>query len=225
MALDFGGSSGDDVDVGNDTSLQITGAAIYMCWVNFNTGLQNIDIISKQTSGARGLSLQTDDDPPEDMWGTFYIAKNASQTINSGWTTIPLVPGTWYHIAGQFIPSTAVQIWLNGTLHNEKTKGVPATMHDPANNLTIGGRPDNNGNADVIIDDVRIYNRNLSSEEMLTTYHGGLILDGLVSWWGMDERESGITASGADSVKDLGPSGNHGTPAGSVVYAVSEIGY
>lgn len=226
MALDFGGASGDDVDVGNASSLQLTGACTYVCWVNLDVSPTNIDAISKQTSSDRGISLQTDDDPPDDTWGIFVIAKTAVLVISSGWTASPLAAGTWYHLAGQFVPSTAVQIWLNGVLSNEKTTGVPATMHDPVNNLTLGGRPDNSGNLNGKLDDVRIYNRNLSASEMATIYAArgkDRIIDGLVSRWTLNEQSSGTTASGEGSVRDWHSNANHGTPGGTVQYIESQL--
>ncbi len=167
MTINFTGAAGADVDCGNDASLRITGAFTVMAWVCLDTDLQNIDLVSKQKTGARGFTLQTDDDPPNDTWGTFYAAKNGSQVWSSGWTASPLVMGQWYHLAGQFVPSTAVQVWLDGVLSNEKTSGITATMHDPANNVTLGGRPDDIANVDGRLEDVRIYNRNLSAAEML----------------------------------------------------------
>ncbi len=219
MALDFGGGAGDDVDIGNPSVLQLTGACTLMCWVNFDVNLQNIDIISKQTSGARGFSLQTDDDPPDDMWGIFYIAETVSLTKSSGWTATPLVPGVWYHLAGQFVPSTAVQIWLNGVLSGEKTTAIPATMYDPSNNVTFGGRPDDLANLNGKKDDVKIFDRNLSAAEMMMAYRGIHIGEGLLGHWGFDEKSSGTTASGAGSIIDRHNNANHGTPNGTVQYA------
>jgi hypothetical protein len=212
MSVDFPGGNGDDIDVGNGSSLQITGPFSVSCWANFDA-LQNKDIVSKQTSSNRGFSLQTDDWDP-DTYIHMVIAVTSSQTKSSGWALNPVTYGKWHHLVGVFIPSTAIQIWQDVT-KKEKTVDIPASMHDPSNNVIIGGRPDNIGNVNGKIDDVRIYNKSLSPAEIQTIYaangHDGII-DGLVSRWLMNEKSPGTTVSGTNSVKDIGPSGNHGTP-------------
>ena len=88
-------------------------------------------------------------------------------------------------------------------------------MHDPSNNMIIGGRPDVGPGFNGKIEDVRIYNRALGQDELKTIHasrgHDGIV-DGLVSRWLLNEGAEGITVSGANSVKDIGPSGNHGSP-------------
>ncbi len=136
--------------------------------------------------------------------------------------------GNWYHVCGQFVPSTAVQIWQDGQFHNENTTDVPASMYEPPSTpLYIGGRADSSGNFDGIMDDVRVYNRNLSAAELQTIYAArgrDRILDGLVGRWLMREKAPGATASGSDSIIDYSPHGNHGTPSGTLTYKESEMG-
>ncbi len=229
MAIDFTGAAGADVDLGNPTSLQITGAFTVMCWVCLDASPQNVEIVTKQTAGDRGFSLQTDDDPPNDTWGIFVIAKTSSTTMSSGWTAFKLSPGVWYHIAGQFVPSTAVQIWLDGVLSNEKTTGVPATMYNSGNNVTIAGRPppDSNSNVDGKIEDVRFYKDHVFSAAEMSTIHAGRghdkMIDGMVSRLMLNEGAPGASVTGASSVKDLGVNGNHGSPSGSNLYAESVL--
>lgn len=225
MAIDFTGAAGAGVNIGNGSSLQITGACCVMCWVNFDTDLQNVDILNKYVSGANGFTLQTDKDTV-DMWGIFLIAETATTMKNSGWTAIPLQPGTWYHLAGQFIPSTAVQIWLNGVLSKEKTTSIPATMHDPANDVWIGNRSDGSQGINGKIDDVRIYDKEKTDAEIQSIYAGGGVIadiDGLVFSSLMNEGSHGISVSGANSVIDRGPYGHHGTSFGSNTYHASEL--
>jgi hypothetical protein len=224
MAIDFPGTSDNEVDVGDPSSLQLTGACAIMCWVICDI-LQNKDIVAKQTSSDRGWSLQTDEDVSDSV-PAFTIAKTSSTTMNSGWPTTYMENGKLYFIAGQFNPSTSVEIWVQGIKENENTTDVPATMYNSGNTIVIGGRPDPIGNFDGIIDDVRIYNRNLSAAEMATIFAArghDAIVDGLVSRWLMNEKAPGATASGASSIKDIGPGGNHGSPVGTVTYAESQL--
>ena len=224
MAIDFPGVSGSGINVGNPASLDLTGSCTIMCWINLNADIQNIDIISKYKSSPRGFTLQTDDSPPDDTFGIFIIAKTSSTLQGSGWTANPLVTGTWYHLAGQFVPNTAVQVWLDGILSSEKTGSIPATMYNPVNDLHFASRPEGGQNLNGILDDIRIYNRNLSAAEMITIHTArgrDNIIEGLVSRWSVNEGASGVTLSGSNSIKDLGANGNHGTPEGSPVYGES----
>jgi hypothetical protein len=95
--------------------------------------------------------------------------------------------------------------------------------------VTIGGRPDDIGNVNGKIDDVRIYTKSLSAAEIQTIYaargHDNL-LDGLVSRWLLNEKAKGVTVSGSNSVKDIGSGGNHGTPGTSnCSYAESVLSF
>ncbi len=228
MAINFPGTGGSGIDIGNPASLDLTGACTIMCWINLSADTQNIDIISKYKSSPRGFTLQTDDDPPNDTWGIFIIAKTSSTLQGSGWTANPLVTGTWYHLVGQFVPNTSVQVWLDGVLSNEKTTSIPATMYNPVNDLHFGTRPSGGQNLNGILDDIRIYNRNLSQVEIKTVYTArgrDGIVEGLVSRWTMNEKSNGATVSGADSIKDLVLNGNSGSPEGSPTYSESILGF
>ena len=222
MTIVLPGATGAHIDVGDDPSLRLTGACTYMAQIRMDADIQNIDFISKQTSSDRGISLQTDDADP-DTFGIFVIAETSSVTMSSGWTASPLVTGEWNHLGGQFDPSNSVGVRLNGVLSNEKTVDVPATMYNPANNLFFGCRPDGGTSLEGAMDDIRIYNRTLTDEEWAACARGIMIWEGLISWWSTREGAPGVSVSGADSVKDLGLLGNHGTPSGSNVYGESFV--
>lgn len=228
MALHYTGAAGEKVNVGNDSSLHITGAITVMCWVNLDISPQNVEFMSKYAGPPnRGWTLQTDDDDP-DTWGFFWISTNGTQGKGSGWSASALPVGEWIHIAGQFVPSTAVQLWVDGVLSNENTAGIPSAMHDPSNNVTLGNRPDGSQPFDGKLDDCRIYNRNLSAAEILTIFHShgrDGIVDGLVSRWLTNEGSPGTVPSGADVIRDCGPKGNHGTPTGSHTFTTSHLSW
>ena len=189
-----------------------------MARIRLDSPIQNIDFITKQTSSDRGISLQTDDSPPDDTFGIFIIAKTSSTTMGSGWTATPLITGQEYHLGGQFDPSNSVGVRLGGVLSNENTVGVPAAMYDSANNLTFGCRPSGGTSLHGAMDDIRVYDRKLSDEEWLACARGEMIWEGLVSWWKARELAPGVAVAAGASVKDEGLNGNHGTPTGSLTY-------
>lgn len=92
-------------------------------------------------------------------------------------TGIPMVSGRWYHLAMSYLRNNdgtyAYKVYVDGTLTNS---GIASGTTDFADQLLIGaysmsGNPDQFSNA--LIDDVAIYNRALSSEEINAVYLAG----------------------------------------------------
>ncbi|TVL96776.1 MAG: hypothetical protein CV087_23275 [Candidatus Brocadia sp. WS118] len=83
--------------------------------------------------------------------------------------------GSWYHVAGTYNKATGEQkLYVNGQLVNTTTHPagntiVPLTSYS---DMRIGHSRVNDGYFNGIIDDVRIYNRALSSQEVLDAYTG-----------------------------------------------------
>jgi len=74
-------------------------------------------------------------------------------------------------------------------------------------------------------EDVRVYNRALSSDEMMRVYQSGGydgVTDGLILRWALNEKKKGGIAAGADTIRDVSGKGNNGTPLGAPVYLSSE---
>lgn len=74
-----------------------------------------------------------------------------------------------------------------------------------------------------LLDDVRIYNRVLSTPEISSLYLSKsrlIITDGLTAWWKLDQGTNGVTAVGT-SVQDSGLTGFTGTPAGTINWTAS----
>ena len=211
-----------EVDLGNPSHLQITGPMTVMAWVIPDAD-QNTEIISKLGNVPnRGFSLQTEPDVGE-PWAQFVIATDGSTTMSSGWTLSSMDLNTLYHLVGVFEPSVAVRIYQNGVLHNENTTGVPATQHDPGNNVLIGRRPDGGGPFDGLVGDGRIYGRAMGPAEIATIYAArGFdgIWNKLLGRWLLNEAAAG-TASG--STMDLSKYQNHGTINNSPTWAESRL--
>lgn len=95
--------------------------------------------------------------------------------------------------------------------------------NSPAFTLYLGENPSCCGSLyDYVIDDVRWYQRALTSQEitaLATSRSRLLITDGLYGWWKLDEGTDGATAAG--TVKDSSGNGNNGTIGGSPVWAAS----
>jgi hypothetical protein len=99
-----------------------------------------------------------------------------SDIILNGWTEYytALTGGEWYHIAITY-DGTDMVMYFNG---NDEGTYVPRNLSgqivDNANKLRIGARTDNRYFFDGAMDEVRIYNRTLTSDEIYKLYQQGL---------------------------------------------------
>ena len=139
-------------------------------------------------------------------------------------TTVP-VANTWYFVAASATQNVSSALYINGALEATGTCTDTAT----STNFSIGGRytADVGDGLDGYIDDVRVYNRILTANEISTLYAcrgTDKILYGLVNRWLMYEGAEGVTMSGSGSVKDIAGL-QHGTPNGSPTYAGSFLKY
>jgi len=161
-ALDFDGSD-DYVDCGSDTSLDITDTITVAAWVKLNNGGSDIwyDTVRRQTGYE--ISIQRGSS------GIIEIALNdGSWHWYDSVSTINL-DGTWYHIAFTWEKSTGkVRIYINGNLDVERN-GITNSLQSTGK-LWIGGA----GTAWStygIIDEVKIYNRALTADEIFHIYN------------------------------------------------------
>ena len=120
-------------------------------------------------------------------WGT--SSNKAVSSTTSSWTE-----NTWYHVAGTF-DGEILRIFVNGQLQDQVTNAVPFSLASNGKSLLLGsnygteyeGGPEGHlmGN----IDDMRIYNRGLSPNEVQYLYNWG---PAPIGYWKLDEG-SGTT--------------------------------
>jgi hypothetical protein len=137
----------------------------------------------------------------------------------------------WTHIAvvSEGAGGSYKAIYLDGVLANSDS-GSSSGPSSSLSTLCIGAINDPTPRYhDGILDDVRIYNRVLSAEEVATIYsavqtagHDGIV-NGLVARYTLSEGAPGVAASGAGAIKDIGPNGFDGTPVNSPTWAESEL--
>jgi hypothetical protein len=113
-----------------------------------------------------------------------------------------LTTGQWYFLAASFdrtnIPNNVPSIYINGVKQTITTVQAitGSTVYPETFNIAIGGNTeDSTERADAIIDDVRIYNRLLSDNEVQELYLSTQS-NAQLAWWKLDE---GSGASTADS--------------------------
>ena len=183
-ALSFDGVD-DYVEVPDSASLTVTDAVTILAWINW-AGLKYCTLLQKKTIG------ETDEDQEYALYPKFwasapndrYVAHINGTTISSGYYLEDLINfKEWVQIgiiyAGDAIAGSGnayVKFILNGEII--AIKSAPASITNSNGVLLIGehtsqgavsaGEGDNHFNG--IIDEVRIYNRALSEEEIKWLY-------------------------------------------------------
>jgi len=210
-ALSFDGVD-DYVEVPDSASLNPTNAITVMAWIKpvYFVGSGNDPIVDKAYTshtdpyyqyhlGLRGYGYSAGGVLPGiysfqlSVGGTLY-------SVNSGEDTYDL--DEWNFIVGTYDGET-LKLYRNGVLinTNEEPSGPIDTY---PTDLYIAKFRNYDFYLPGTIDEVRIYNRALSEEEIVQLFQGGHVWKGLVLWLRFDEG-SGTTAG------DSSGYGNHGT--------------
>ncbi len=168
-ALNFDGVN-DYVDCGDAPSLNPTKAISLEAWIMTN----------RITDDGTPQSYQT---IVSKFWKNGYFLRiNPGGRIGFGVTSIRpislqtepvLEVGQWYHVAGTYDWSSGLSIYINGQLIDNA--GYDGNVTNVNSYLTMGAWTESHlSNFDGVIDEVAIYNRALSEEEITHHYNNGL---------------------------------------------------
>ncbi|MCX9082413.1 MAG: carboxypeptidase regulatory-like domain-containing protein [Candidatus Methanoperedens sp.] len=167
-ALDFDGTN-DYIVAGNGSSLDLTGSITVEAWVKPGR-LETAYLVKKATRDSTDgyeLSLSK-------ATGKAYFRVNQKTSHDTyklfSNSSYPVDGNTWVHLAGVFNGSH-VQVYFNGKLENSMPG--PANISSNTDNLRIGG-PDDSRYFKGTIDEVIIWNRALSPEEINASYRSGI---------------------------------------------------
>ncbi len=168
-ALSFNGTTA-YVTLGNSTSTRQTNAISLSGWVNLTTNNAAHDVIAKwKTSGAtnyRSYRLYSS------ATGKLTMDVSSDGTAGNVKTiagTTTLSTGTWYYVAGVYVPGTSLTLYVNGKQDGQNTSSISAAIYDSAanNNLEIGS--EDGGTLQRMsgsLDDVKLYAFDLSKDEI-----------------------------------------------------------
>jgi regulation of enolase protein 1 (concanavalin A-like superfamily) len=158
-ALDFN-TGADGVDLGNPVSLQITGALTLTAWGYVDSIASAGRFIAKGgASGRRGWGINVE---ANNTWA-FQIAGNSTTSISLNAPNV--ITGQWVHVAGVYDPTVpAMRFYVYGQLVAERMDIPTSHFNSPANAWI--GRRENGTEFDGRIDEVRVFNRALSAEEI-----------------------------------------------------------
>ena len=160
-ALYFGGD--DYVLVPSSPSLEITDELTLEAWIKVHYSVDSTILTKRYRFSEVGYGLH--------FWDSERVVSfNVGASMYEGLKTreISLELDNWYHIAGTYIESTGEwKIYVNGALENSLTR--PGEL--AANNAPIYiGSHNSTSFFRGVIDEIRIYNRALSPDEILQHY-------------------------------------------------------
>ena len=108
-----------------------------------------------------------------------------------------------------YVPSTSLNIYIDGVLEGSNTTSIASSINNASQNFNIGqfgnGTFELNGN----IDEVAIWNSELSASDVTSIYNGGVPNDlaslSPLSWWRCGDSDT------APTLLDNGSASNNGT--------------
>ena len=163
-ALSFDGID-DYIEVPDSDSLDITDAITIEAWVKPSPGDYRT-IVSKGYLESYALRIARDSEP---IMAFFTLDPNNPHAIAGTYNNI--ANNQWWHIAGTY-DGNHVRLYINGELDDsEAYTGTITTLSTPLRIGKLSGTTKTecfNG----IIDEVSIYNRALSADEIKTLYEG-----------------------------------------------------
>ena len=202
-ALQFDGTD-DYVEVSDDESLDITDAITIEAWVKAESANFGTDWIRSIIKKDYAYILRIEEGTNKLSFHVWTNNTADSQCeVSLSWTT-----GEWYHVVGTYDGSYQ-RIYRNSQV--VQTKELTGTIDTSTKNFLIGGITTGAEQLHGLIDEVRIYNRALSEEEIRYHYNRGAP----VAHWKFDEGE-GSTAydnsiNSNNGILHLGASGNTAT--------------
>ncbi len=164
-ALSLNGSS-DYVDLGKSSSINLVNKMSISFWTYFDT-ISSGSFISRRspTSNEWQIAIQTSTSKPYViLWGTSDVVLYANTVLNTS---------QWYHIAVTYDKDAGennYKIYVNGLLDGQKTVTGAITLGDTSTKIGTDTYNYFNG----LIDEVKIYDKVLTPEEILADYNSFL---------------------------------------------------
>ena len=162
----------DYVDCGNDESLNITDAITIEAWIYVSGfGTPNRNYIVNKGGSSLIYSIAVDGPSPKFV-GRVYTTTHNHNVIR---TTATFSLNQWYHVVFTRDTTNGLRLFVNGVNEAvtvvEGVKNPSGFITISANPLEMGKYPSAGYYHNGLIDDVRIYNRALSAEEIQAIYN------------------------------------------------------
>ena len=191
-ALEFDGTN-DYVDCGNANELQLTDALTITAWIKADSWTYGryANAIARK-GGVTPVNYQLCIADEKVMLGLDDMDENDGVRGDT-----LLATGRWYHVAATW-DGVKVRIYVDGIFDNFPPDARPGTIGTDTRSLFLGGRPGED-NFDGIIDNVRIYSRALTCDEIAQLAGTRA---GLVGQWEFDEGSGQIATDSSGNSND-----------------------
>lgn len=154
------------IDLGSMPAIENLSEFTVAAWVKFsNSPSATEGILTKSLSSSTGLELYR-----SDTGGIGFtpdgIGRRSSNT--------QITDNDWHHVVGVFKAGTNVDIYIDGLLDNGSLSGsIPSATHGGSTTLKIGKRYSSSECIRGFIDDLHIYQRALTAQEISLKYSIG----------------------------------------------------
>ncbi len=240
QALKFDGVN-DSVNIGDVNALDGISKMTVSAWVNQDSLVQGNSVVSKYSSSEEGWGILVSDQTAGGDDIMIRLSFSIIANIESVHTA-----GVWEHWTFVFDGtqtgnSNRLKFYKNGSQIAITTFGgtIPSTIPNTSATLCISGVESNSGNGctnnrffNGKIDEVRIYDRDLSASEIKTLYNAGeskinasqnvvsgsTLNSGLVGMWSFNSKDL------SDKVYDRSGNGNDGYVNGRATSTLKTIG-
>lgn len=209
---------------------------------SINTILNNLTVMVKCTQTVQQalsmfISRQTSGTPANEWWG-LTLSANAPRALignNSSVTqalaTSAISLNTPYFLAMTY-NGTTVNLYQNMSL--VATASISNAISTDTTPVTINGNANGAGNTNIVeffsgyMEDLRVYNRTLSLNELQTIYMAnGMdnIVNGLTIYYRMNELSNGATLASGSAIKDYTTNDNNATTVltGTLSYSSTQL--
>jgi len=148
--------------------LGVTNNATFEAWVNLASSGHNTIVSDYDALGSQdGFTFRIDEQNNVFMYG--YLSGVLQFRVN---TTETLDLGKWYHVAGM-INGTHASAYING-VQSENISVQNGAIGNSQRNISVGIRGDGTHFMDGQIDEIRIWNRSFTPEEIKQHYYSNL---------------------------------------------------
>jgi hypothetical protein len=211
-AITFNSVTDDFVSVSSATSL-VPSTITIMAWV-YGSSWNATNCVITKDNGAAFYTIQVKSTGKLDVG--FSSGTTASRYNGTG--TYTLSTGTWYHVAAVYSKTGGTTGYVNGLIDASTSTSCGFLSVAGSNATNIGRDPVAANYFTGAIADVRIYNRVLSQQEILSialSQRPIPITDGQLGWWVLDDHHLGEAFINGQPIVDRSGNGISGVPSGS----------
>tara|TARA_R100000655_G_scaffold28600_1_gene58051 strand:- start:393 stop:1127 length:735 start_codon:yes stop_codon:yes gene_type:complete len=208
-SVDFDGVD-DYVDLGNPPALQFTSSFSISLWFK-STDTSDYILISKDNTSGHATN-----DRSWALWGNRFGGTNVINfNVRNGSSSFAIQStsdhndGNWHHLVATYEASTALKVYVDGSLEATNTTSIPSSINNVGTNVNIGRSANGLYYANAKIDEIGLFNSVLSASNVTAIYNSGTPLSlssySPVAWYRMGDGDTFPTLT------DNGSGGNNGT--------------